>query len=46
MRCNGISRADLVLDELMLAGIDKALGDAPVKEPILAPFAWSGVTHR
>jgi hypothetical protein len=29
-----------------LAAIDEALGDAPVKEPTLAPAARSGVTHR
>jgi aryl-alcohol dehydrogenase-like predicted oxidoreductase len=29
-----------------LAAIDQALGDAPVKEPTLAPAARSGVTHR
>jgi aryl-alcohol dehydrogenase-like predicted oxidoreductase len=29
-----------------LAAIDKALGDAPVTEPIPAPFAQSGITHR
>jgi aryl-alcohol dehydrogenase-like predicted oxidoreductase len=29
-----------------LAAIDAALGDAPVKEPTLAPAARSGVAHR
>jgi aryl-alcohol dehydrogenase-like predicted oxidoreductase len=29
-----------------LAAIDEALGDAPVTEPTLAPFARSGITHR
>jgi aryl-alcohol dehydrogenase-like predicted oxidoreductase len=29
-----------------LTAIDEALGDAPVKEPTLAPAAQSGVTHR
>src|SRR4051812_31340791 len=29
-----------------LAAIDEALGDAPVKEQTLAPFARAGVTHR
>jgi aryl-alcohol dehydrogenase-like predicted oxidoreductase len=29
-----------------LAAIDEALGDAPVKQPTLAPLARSGVTHR
>src|SRR3954467_10728681 len=28
------------------AAIDEALGDAPVKEPTLAPFARAGVMHR
>jgi aryl-alcohol dehydrogenase-like predicted oxidoreductase len=30
----------------LLAAIDEALGDAPVKGPKLAPFATEGVTHR
>jgi aryl-alcohol dehydrogenase-like predicted oxidoreductase len=29
-----------------LAAIDEALGDAPVKEPTLAPFAKSGISRR
>jgi aryl-alcohol dehydrogenase-like predicted oxidoreductase len=29
-----------------LAAIDEALGDAPVTEPTLAPFARTGVAHR
>jgi len=29
-----------------LAAIDEALGDAPVTEPTLAPFAHAGVMHR
>ena len=29
-----------------LEATDEALGDAPVKEPTLAPFARPGVTHR
>jgi aryl-alcohol dehydrogenase-like predicted oxidoreductase len=29
-----------------LAAIDEALGDAPVKEPTLAPLARAGVSHR
>jgi aryl-alcohol dehydrogenase-like predicted oxidoreductase len=29
-----------------LAAIDEALGDAPIKEPTLAPAARAGVTHR
>ncbi len=30
----------------ILAAIDEALGDAPQKEPILAPLAEVGVKHR
>ncbi|HVX34551.1 MAG TPA: aldo/keto reductase [Solirubrobacterales bacterium] len=30
----------------ILAAIDDALGDAPVKEPTLAPLAQAGVKHR
>jgi len=30
----------------VLAAIDEALGDAPVREPRLAPFAQAGVKHR
>jgi len=30
----------------VLSAIDEALGDAPVKEPTLAPFAREGVLHR
>jgi aryl-alcohol dehydrogenase-like predicted oxidoreductase len=29
-----------------LAAIDEALGDVPVKQPTLAPFAQAGITHR
>jgi aryl-alcohol dehydrogenase-like predicted oxidoreductase len=29
-----------------LAAIDEALGDAPVRQPTLAPGAHTGVTHR
>jgi aryl-alcohol dehydrogenase-like predicted oxidoreductase len=29
-----------------LAAIDQALGDVPVTEPTLAPFAQAGITHR
>ncbi|MGN6170593.1 MAG: aldo/keto reductase, partial [Solirubrobacteraceae bacterium] len=29
-----------------LAAIDEALGDVPVKQPTLAPFAQTGITHR
>ena len=34
------------LDGELLAAIDDALGDAPVKGPKLAPFATEGVLHR
>jgi aryl-alcohol dehydrogenase-like predicted oxidoreductase len=34
------------LSDDVLAAIDEALGDAPVKEPTLAPLAQSGVKHR
>ena len=34
------------LDADTLAAIDEALGDAPVKEPTLAPNAQAGVKHR
>jgi aryl-alcohol dehydrogenase-like predicted oxidoreductase len=34
------------LDGELLAAIDDALGDAPVKGPKLAPFAAEGVLHR
>jgi len=30
----------------VLAAVDEALGDVPVTEPRLAPFARTGVTHR
>jgi aryl-alcohol dehydrogenase-like predicted oxidoreductase len=29
-----------------LAAVDEALGDAPIKQPTLAPLARSGVSHR
>ena len=29
-----------------LQAIDEALGDTPIKEAMLAPFAKPGVTHR
>jgi aryl-alcohol dehydrogenase-like predicted oxidoreductase len=38
------SGIELTLD--ILAAIDEALGDAPIKEPTLAPMARPGVTHR
>jgi aryl-alcohol dehydrogenase-like predicted oxidoreductase len=34
------------LSDDTLAAVDEALGDAPVKEPTLAPFARAGVTRR
>ena len=34
------------LSDDTLAAIDEALGDAPVREPTLAPFARAGVTRR
>jgi aryl-alcohol dehydrogenase-like predicted oxidoreductase len=34
------------LSDDTVAAIDEALGDAPVKEPTLAPFARAGVTRR
>jgi aryl-alcohol dehydrogenase-like predicted oxidoreductase len=34
------------LSDDTLAAVDDALGDAPVTEPTLAPFARAGVTHR
>ncbi len=34
------------LSDDVLAAIDEALGDAPVKEPRLAPLAQAGVKHR
>jgi aryl-alcohol dehydrogenase-like predicted oxidoreductase len=36
----------IVLTPDTLEAIDEALGDAPVKEPTLAPAARPGVTHR
>ncbi|MCW2984054.1 MAG: hypothetical protein JWR63_1624 [Conexibacter sp.] len=36
----------IALTDDTLAAIDEALGDAPVKEPILAPSARAGVAHR
>ncbi|MET9823890.1 MULTISPECIES: aldo/keto reductase [unclassified Streptomyces] len=34
------------LPDDLLAAVDQALGDAPVTEPVLAPGAQSGITHR
>ena len=52
----GASRPEQVFDNAAAAGIelsqdtltaiDEALGDVPVREPRLAPFARAGVTHR
>jgi aryl-alcohol dehydrogenase-like predicted oxidoreductase len=38
--------AGVELSDYVVAAIDEALGDAPVKEPTLAPLAETGVTHR
>jgi len=38
--------SDIELTPDTLEAIDEALGDAPVKEPTLAPFARPGVTYR
>lgn len=38
--------AGVTLSPDTLAAIDEALGDAPVKEPTLAPLAREGVKHR
>jgi aryl-alcohol dehydrogenase-like predicted oxidoreductase len=38
--------AGVTLSGDLLAAIDAALGDAPVKAPTLAPFATEGVLHR
>jgi len=38
--------SDIELTPDTLEAIDEALGDAPVREPTLAPFARPGVTHR
>src|SRR5215204_1425839 len=38
--------ADIELTPDTLEAIDEALGDAPVKQPTLAPLARPGVTHR
>lgn len=38
--------AGVTLSADTLAAIDEALGDAPVKEPTLAPLAREGVKHR
>ena len=38
--------SDIELTPDTLAAIDQALGDVPVKQPTLAPFAQPGITHR
>jgi aryl-alcohol dehydrogenase-like predicted oxidoreductase len=38
--------AGIELTDDVVAAIDEALGDAPVKEPTLAPLAEAGVKHR
>ena len=38
--------SDIELTPDTLEAIDEALGDAPVREPTLAPFARPGVTYR
>ncbi|MEU7866491.1 aldo/keto reductase family protein [Dactylosporangium sp. NPDC049140] len=38
--------AGVNLDDDVLARIDAALGDVPITEPTLAPFAQEGVLHR
>lgn len=38
--------SDIELTPDTLAAIDQTLGDVPVKQPTLAPFAQPGITHR
>jgi aryl-alcohol dehydrogenase-like predicted oxidoreductase len=38
--------AGVELSADVLEAIDEALGDVPIKEPMLAPLARAGVTHR
>jgi aryl-alcohol dehydrogenase-like predicted oxidoreductase len=38
--------SEIELSADVLAAIDEALGDAPVKEPTIAPLAKEGVKHR
>ena len=40
------SASGIELSADVLSAIDEALGDVPVKEPTLAPFAREGVLHR
>jgi aryl-alcohol dehydrogenase-like predicted oxidoreductase len=41
-----VKASGITLTADTLAAIDEALGDAPVTEPTIAPFARAGVTHR
>ncbi|MET0415072.1 MAG: aldo/keto reductase [Actinoplanes sp.] len=41
-----VQAAGVLLSDDVLAEIDQALGDVPVKVPTLAPFATEGVLHR
>jgi aryl-alcohol dehydrogenase-like predicted oxidoreductase len=41
-----VKASGITLTADTLAAIDEALGDAPVTEPTIAPFARVGVTHR
>ncbi len=41
-----VKASGIELSSDTLAAIDEALGDAPVKEPTLAPLAQAGVKHR
>jgi aryl-alcohol dehydrogenase-like predicted oxidoreductase len=40
------SASGIQLSAEVLSAVDEALGDAPVKQPTLAPFARAGVKHR
>ena len=40
------SASGIQLSGDVLSAVDEALGDAPVKQPTLAPFAREGVKHR
>jgi len=40
------SASGITLSADVLSAIDEALGDVPIKEPTLAPFAREGVKHR
>jgi hypothetical protein len=47
MRYRKLGSSDLEnLTPDVLAAIDEALGDVPVRGPVLAPFAEEGVKHR